>query len=489
MPPVSGPQGSRTALVTWAVIFAILFVTSAIFAIYFYADSTKAHEREDLMRKRYADVVTESDLQSESVASLKEARQNAPEGSQINAQMPLFTVSLAQRDELAHTIGGPSVTNPNVALDRAKAALAAASNAGKGAQVTVPATDNLANALTTMANTVNAKVKQVADLQAQLEQAKKDNAAQAAQFEQQRQEMAKTLEGIRAEQQKAIADVASYQQNKDQSVQQIQATFDNDKKQAQDQLNAANVQMAELNRQLAAANQKIETLQAKFADKRINTEAPIVRHPDGHILRLVSRDTVYIDIGQAESVTPGLTFEVYDKNDGIPPAGDPTNDDNLPKGKAAIEVIRVGQGSSECRITRTTLGTQIQQGDLIANLVYDPNVKYNFVVYGDFDMDRNGVATPQEADIVKRLVTQWGGKLMDQVNVDTDFVVLGKEPVLPTFTKEELQDPFNQKKLADAQAALDAYQKVRDTARDLHIPIVNQNRFLYLIGYYEQAKR
>ena len=152
-------------------------------------------------------------------------------------------------------------------------------------------------------------------------------------------------------------------------------------------------------------------------------------------------------------------------------------------------MVRVGQGSSEAKIIRQTPGTQLTEGDLIANLVYDPNVKYNFVVYGDFDMDRNGQATPQEADVVRRLVTQWGGKLMDKVNVDTDFVVLGQEPVLPTFTREDLQDPFNAKRLADAQAALDAYDQVRNRARDLHIPIMNQNRFLYLTGYYNQARR
>ena len=61
--------------------------------------------------------------------------------------------------------------------------------------------------------------------------------------------------------------------------------------------------------------------------------------------------------------------------------------------------------------------------------------------------------------------------------------------MLPTFTKDELQYPFNAKKLADAQAASDAYAKVRDTAKDLHIPILNQNRFLYLIGYYDQSQR
>ena len=489
MPPVSGPAGSRTALVTWSVVFAILFVTSSIFAIYFYADATKAHDSADLARKHYTEVIPESELNGEAVTQLREARQSAVEGSPINAQMPLFTVAITQRDELAHAVAGAGVTNPSVAMDRTKAALKAAEAAGKEAQVTVPATDNLASALTTMANTVSARTKEINDLKAQLDQAKKDNAAQAAQFEQQRQELDKNLAAIRQEQANAQAALATYQQSKNSDVSQIEAGFANERKQAQDAINAANVQIQELNRQLTGANTQIQTLQTKLGENRINTQDPITRHPDGKIMRIPAKDTVYINIGAAESVTPGLTFEVYDKIQGIPPVGDPTTEDHLPKGKASIEVVNVGNGSSECRITRQTLGSQISEGDLIANLVFDPTVKYNFVVYGDFDMDRNGVATPQDADVIKRLITQWGAKLMDLVNVDTDFVVLGKEPILPTFTKEELQDPFNAKKLADAQAALDAYQKVRDTARDLHIPILNQNRFLYLIGYYDQAKR
>jgi hypothetical protein len=131
----------------------------------------------------------------------------------------------------------------------------------------------------------------------------------------------------------------------------------------------------------------------------------------------------------------------------------------------------------------------LAEGDLIVNLIFDRNTKYNFVVYGNFDLDQNGEATPADADIVRRLITQWGGKVVDQVNVDTDFVVLGKEPVLRTYTSEERQDPFVQKAMADEQAALDAYIAVRDRATQLRVPVLNQNRFLYLIGYYNQAKR
>jgi BRCT domain type II-containing protein len=29
---------------------------------------------------------------------------------------------------------------------------------------------------------------------------------------------------------------------------------------------------------------------------------------------------------------------------------------------------------------------------------------------------------------VRRLITQWGGRLADEVNVNTDFIVLGAQP-------------------------------------------------------------
>ena len=489
MPPVGGPQGSRTALITWSVVFAFLFVLSSVFAIYFYADSTKARQSEEQTKKQYTEMAAPGELQGDAVTRLREVKQNPREGSAVTPAMPLFTVAVTEGQELSQLIGGPSASNPKAAMDRAADALKKAQQAGKEANITVPATDNLANALSTLANGVSTRQKEVNDLKTQLEQAKKDNAAQTAQFEQQRAEMAKQLEAVRAEQAKAEQALGTYQTEKNQLVSQTEAALSGERKNLQDQVNAGQVQVAELNRQIDGLNKQIAVLQGKFAGKRVDTQGPVVRQADGKIIRLPAKDIVYIDLGKADSITRGLTFEVYDKFEGIPAAGDPTSEENLPRGKASLEVINPGQGFSECRVTRTTPGTQISEGDLVANLVYDRNTKYNFVVYGDFDLDRNGVATPQDAEVIKRLITQWGGIIMERVNVDTDFVVLGKEPVLPTFSKEELQDPFNAKKLADAQAALDAYQQVRTNAQNLHIPILNQNRFLYLIGYYEQAKR
>ena len=72
---------------------------------------------------------------------------------------------------------------------------------------------------------------------------------------------------------------------------------------------------------------------------------------------------------------------------------------------------------------------------------------------------------------------------------NADFIVLGSEPKVPTMTEEELGDPVQKDRFEKAKAASDAYNKVREEAIQRGIPIVNQNRFLSLIGYFEQAKR
>jgi len=123
--------------------------------------------------------------------------------------------------------------------------------------------------------------------------------------------------------------------------------------------------------------------------------------------------------------------------------------------------------------------------ELIAGAL--PYSKYNFLVHGNFDLDQNGVATSQDAEVIQRLITQWGGNIVGEINVDTDFVVLGKEPAIPDRPIDP--DPIAQANYERAVAEYDAYQEISAKARTYRIPILNQNRFLYLVGYYEQAKR
>jgi hypothetical protein len=152
-------------------------------------------------------------------------------------------------------------------------------------------------------------------------------------------------------------------------------------------------------------------------------------------------------------------------------------------------VVQVGQNSSECRIVHLTPGATVAEGDLIANLVYDRNTTYNFVVFGAFDIEQTSAATTEQGEVIKSLVTRWGGHVQPKVNANTDFVVIGKEPEVPALTKEQLDDPLLRAKYDQAVADLKAYQDTVNEAAELHIPIMNQNRFMYYIGYFDSMHR
>jgi hypothetical protein len=156
-------------------------------------------------------------------------------------------------------------------------------------------------------------------------------------------------------------------------------------------------------------------------------------------------------------------------------------------GKASIEIIRVVGPTAECRVVHLAAGQQIVEGDLILNLIYNTHTKFVFNIYGEFDLGGNGQATAADAEILRRLVTQWGGRTSDQVNVDTDFLVLGKEPAVPPATDNP--SPLENDRREKALKANDDYHALEAAAQRLSIPILNQNRFLYFVGYYDQARR
>ncbi len=64
------------------------------------------------------------------------------------------------------------------------------------------------------------------------------------------------------------------------------------------------------------------------------------------------------------------------------------------------------------------------------------------------------------------------------------------EPTLPVATREELEEnPIRKFEYEKAEQAFKAYEDIKTRAVDLHIPVLNQNRFLFLIGYFDQARR
>src|SRR3954470_18727560 len=101
MPPVS-PSSRSGPLVTWLVVFVLLWVVATVFAIYYYVDGTKAQENLTKLTDQYKDVIPSSELSSDEVTSLKNKRQ--PE-TKYPPSMSVFEVVKTERDELAAAIG------------------------------------------------------------------------------------------------------------------------------------------------------------------------------------------------------------------------------------------------------------------------------------------------------------------------------------------------------------------------------------------------
>jgi hypothetical protein len=481
MPPIS-QQGSRAGLITAVVIFAILFVTATIFAFIYNAKATRnALDLENYGREA-SGIYAKGSINTQDFDALKAARGN---GTNFGPNEPLINVAIGQTGELARLIGGAKTTTFADAAKAAKTAL-------DGAKAAVKDTDvKLANDLSSSVGQLAAAVVAGESQIAQLKTERDATAAQVTAAKKQQDEAIaaanKAVADARADAEKAAAEAGSDRTAKGQQVEAMEKARDAERAKAVADAETLRTQIAEKDGAIKKLQKDTDLIRKRLASLRGNVSNAVITQSDGTIIRLPGDNLAYINLGAGDQIAPGLTFEVYDKSEGVPaPANDAAE---LPQGKASLEVLRVGSTSSECRIVRQTPGTQLTEGDLIANLVYDRNTKYTFFVFGNFDLDHNNVATASDANVIKQLITQWGGKISDKVNVGTDFVVLGVEPVVPAFTTQELEDPVNKKKLEDAQAEATAYQDILQNAGELNIPVMNQNRFLYYVGYYNQASR
>ncbi len=503
--PVS-QQGSRAGLITAVVIFVILFVASTIFAIYYQVQWTASQQLYRQANEKIDEYVRPDARNSQEMLELVTGAKK-PEAA--------MDVILQQRSLLSRDIAGSVLPAAKAdtaarsalsyAADRVaeaqKSTAAAGGNAGGADASSQPATAPAATAggrptFTDLVSTIRSLSDMVVASNADSIKARAEAATSAkavtdsnAERDKVRTQAQTDVDAANKKVTEAEAATEQWRNEKTGDVKKIQEAADATIKQLQAGTEKLVQEQSKRDGTIKDLTKQIEGLTNRLKSRRVNTVEATVQQVDGHIIRIPSQDTVFIDVGHQQAVTPGLTFEVYDKAKGIPALGNGMRDEDMPVGKASIEVVHVLPGSSECRVVRHTLGQQLTEGDLIMNLVFDPNTKYNFVVYGSFDMANSGTPTPADAEVMKRLVTQWGGKLMNNVTVDTDFVVMGKEPVVPILSKEDADNPALVENHDKQQAAQDAYLDVRSKAINLGVPLLNQNRFLYFVGYYDSAKR
>jgi hypothetical protein len=446
------------------ILFVVLWVISTILAVVFYMGQSKAEaqirENED---QRKAAIGQDQEILNRFISD------NPGRSALATADQQIRDLKRAIGAENANV---PTITDPKEGLVvNAIAAAGGQKNAGL-----IPTVESLGSQLRTQRNTVASLQQEVERLRTAAEASQKNYqeaiaAAQktASQFESENQ----TLTGQAAELRNANDAAATKNET---AMTQLRDQFEATRRDLV-------LQIEQLQTEVARRDQRISVLQQQIASLRPNQNTNVGAEQDGTIVRAApGTGEVYINLGRRDRVVTGLTFAVYD-----PRLGVRIGDDAEAAGKGGIEVIDVSETESLCRVTHVNRGKTIQNGDLIANPVYhqDRSRTFRFVVSGDFDLDGDGVATAGERQRLEQMITHWGGTIEPNVTTQTDFLVVGARPSSPA-TRPGGDTAAAQPGSVDAARGQvqQSYDDVIVEAKRSNVPILNQNRFLAMIGYY-----
>ena len=267
---------------------------------------------------------------------------------------------------------------------------------------------------------------------------------------------------------------------KDDQLREFQSTADARNEELNRERSLAATHRRDTEIHIGRQDQLIASLQDELGSLKSDTFDPeaILRKADGRVLRAIpGSDIVYIDVGAADGVKPGLGFEVYAETfeQRTPEAG--------VRGKATIEVVTAYSNTSECIVRRTTPALPIVEGDLIVNIAYERGRKPRFVVRGSFDLNYDGMVDVNDQDRVAALIREWGGQVVPQLDASVDFVVVGIAPFVPQMPRGRRVTPAIQVQLEHIEISRQGYADLIEQARTLNIPVITQSQLLFLTGY------
>ncbi|MFN7022417.1 MAG: hypothetical protein ACK4WH_13965 [Phycisphaerales bacterium] len=325
---------------------------------------------------------------------------------------------------------------------------------------------------------IDSLTRQLADANAAKDRAHADKIAEVKRVQSIDEQMKSTVAALNAELGRYKDEVDALRS----SINDYKATADQQVQKIRDESSARE---ADLNRQLDTAQREnvlnkslIQKLQDELKGKRVTGQSEYAL-VDAKVIAVNAFDgTAVIDVGRKNKLTLGMPFAVYSEPTAIRPD---ERTGEYPEGKASVEVIKVDDDTATVRILREKKGNPVVRGDVLANAVYDPQKTYVFVIYGNFDTNRDGRATQQEQTDYRAKIASWGGKVMDDLSGEVDFLVLGERPVLPpepaSTAPVEVVDEYLR-----LQRSAKRYDELFRKATETSIPVLNENRLNTLIG-------
>ncbi len=433
-------SGNSSAGLAWAlVIFVAAFLVSAILAIVFY---TRASDRDEKLTKAQSSMAQfvddPGDLKFPTVQQAQEKARNTADTTVLRAMVDQITAMDAQLKQAQQKLADQSqeLTSKDTTIT-AKDTLNANTQAKLADQLAAAAEKDLTweSARAAMEAQVTSATNTIAQLNQRI--ASMDDTATAYSLD------------VRAEREVVINEL------RDQKT-QLEST------------------VATLNAQNAELQQKFKAAQPAN-----------VTVPDATVTALLpgSRDIVLMDIGRRQGVQLAMTFEVFEPDTAIKLQGDA-----LPRGKATIEVVGLDDDAAKCRVVRRTgVRDGVAVGDKAYNVAFDPNSPRRFAIRGRFDVDRDGFPDPDfGVPTMERLVRRSGGTVVPDIGVETDYLILGEEAPIANEPPAGA-DAAQVKDYLEALKRFNEYRSWVAEAERFSIPILNQNRMLDLVGYYDRT--
>ncbi|MGE5297096.1 MAG: hypothetical protein ACM3VT_19910 [Solirubrobacterales bacterium] len=493
MPP--GKRRQSNAMLYTLITFVGLFIAATTVAVIYYV---KAEE----LRTNYADQQERMDA----LASSEEIRGiGGIVGSKMSGHTNLGTV-VAHLDEMVRmVVGAPvPVTSAEVKvasagkaiaplLEQASAFIALPTPAAPDPNTVDPNNPPDPNEVKPVQVALTTLVK---DLLTKLDQTTKQRDASEEQLGTLRKRFDDAFATMQQTEQTLTAKVGEYYQQ----VQDVKTDYNNLRVLVQqnsderaktllDQLEKTLADAAQVNQDLLKTQAELNVTQGRLtgALAAVNKIKPdpdneaTAFKPDGKIVLVdEASKVVHINLGSEDHIYRGLTFSVYDKAAGIPRDGTP---------KAQIEVLAIDRQVSTARILSSDRKNPIAMDDSVVNLIWDAGRQNQFVIAGEFDINRDGTIDYDGVRKIDSLVQRWGGIVTEDVSADTDYVILGTKPSVPAEPTlvEQTNDPTAMERYNAARKASEYYEQIRQRAESLHIPIFNYDRFLYFTGYADQV--
>lgn len=451
--------GAGTGVIVSLVVFVLTTIFLLVLTIVFYAGQTKAKEGDAAAKKALSQYVAAAEMNSD---WLKAAQDRA---QRVNSSVIRYVQD--ERDKgMGYLVG-----NPNEALDVAEQDLK---------------TVGVSNEKSAK-DLINDLRRNRADLQAEVDRRKTQLSDSEAEKIRLFEQIGQERDGHQQELQAATAKIEEYRKEAERyrddianTINELTKTKDALQSRFDSQISGLNAEIDRLMQENVVFTSRIKDFEARLNEIRIKGANPAML-VDGHIIDAAgSNDQVFIDRGRQHRIVLGMTFEVYDNENAIQ-LDKQTGE--MPRGKASLQVTKVGDTTSTCKVTRAVPGRPVVRNDVVANAIYDPSYKFKFLVHGKFDTEGDGKATDGEADYLRSLIIDWGGTVVtgEVLPGDLDFLVLGEEPPLPPPPRSGASELEIQNYIK-ARQVRETYLKLKQQAMDAQIPVLNANRFFILIG-------